>query len=74
MILVDQFGNLHAPFAQARTFLFENGFGDTQLLIHAEDGRIAVLKAKGEDFPIVGDCAVASSCTAVLFSNILWAR
>lgn len=47
VLLVDQFGNLHAPFAQARTFLSEHGFGDTRVVVHAEDGSIAVLKAKG---------------------------
>lgn len=48
MLLVDQFGNLHAPFAQARAFLTEHGFGDTKVIVHGEDGGIVVLTAKGE--------------------------
>lgn len=47
VLLVDQFGNLHAPFAQARTFLSEYGFGETKVAIHGDDGRIVVVKAKG---------------------------
>lgn len=47
MLLVDQFGNLHAPFAQARAFLTEHGFGDTKVVVHGEDGRVVVLRAKG---------------------------
>lgn len=47
VLLVDQFGNLHAPFAQARTFLVEHGFGETKIAIHGEDGGIVVVKAKG---------------------------
>lgn len=48
MLLVDQFGNLHAPFAQARTFLCEHGFGDTEVVVHGEEGGLVVLKAKGK--------------------------
>ncbi|CAM9255383.1 unnamed protein product [Scytosiphon promiscuus] len=46
VLLVDQFGNLHAPFAQARTFLLEHGFGETKIAVHGEDGAIVVVKAK----------------------------
>ncbi|CAM9865634.1 unnamed protein product, partial [Hapterophycus canaliculatus] len=38
VLLVDQFGNLHAPFAQARTFLLEHGFGETKVAIHEDGG------------------------------------
>lgn len=48
VLLVDQFGNLHAPFAQARTFLCEQGFGNTRVVVHGADGRLVVLKAQGE--------------------------
>ena len=48
VILVDQFGNLHAPFAQARTFFIEHGFGETRVVLHAEDGKLVSLKARGE--------------------------
>ncbi|CAM9274425.1 unnamed protein product [Sphacelaria rigidula] len=46
VLLVDQFGNLHAPFAQARTFLCEQGFGNTRVVVHGADGRLVVLKAQ----------------------------
>lgn len=39
---------MHAPFAQARTFLSEHGFGETKIVLHAEDGAVVVVKAKGE--------------------------
>ena len=48
VLLVDQFGNLHAPFAQARTFLTEQGFGDTKLVFHVEDGKLVAVEARGE--------------------------
>ena len=48
VLLVDQFGNLHAPFAQARTFLTEQGFGDTKVVFHVEDGKLVVVEARGE--------------------------
>jgi cytidine deaminase len=34
LVQVDQYGICHSPFAPARAFLSENGFGDCQLLIH----------------------------------------
>ncbi|CAN0180894.1 unnamed protein product [Ectocarpus sp. 6 AP-2014] len=46
VLLVDQFGNLHAPFAQARTFLSEHGFGETKVAIHEACGGVVVIKAK----------------------------
>ncbi|CAM9334799.1 unnamed protein product [Ectocarpus fasciculatus] len=46
VLLVDQFGNLHAPFAQARTFLSEHGFGETKVAIHEPGGGVVVIKAK----------------------------
>ncbi|CAN0529265.1 unnamed protein product [Ectocarpus sp. 12 AP-2014] len=46
VLLVDQFGNLHAPFAQARTFLSEHGFGETKVAIHEAGGGVVVIKAK----------------------------
>lgn len=39
---------MHAPFAQARTFLSEHGFGETKVVLHAEDGAVVVVKAKGK--------------------------
>lgn len=39
---------MHAPFAQARTFLSEHGFGETKVALHAEDGAVVVVKAKGK--------------------------
>jgi len=47
IIVCDQFGLMHAPFAQARTFLSEHGFGETKVILHAEDGAVVVVKAKG---------------------------
>lgn len=48
VLLVDQFGNLHAPFAQARTFLTEQGFGDTKVVFHAGGGKLVAVEARGE--------------------------
>ena len=48
VLLVDQFGNLHAPFAQARTFLTEQGFGDTKVVFYVEDGKLVAVEAQGE--------------------------
>ena len=48
VLLVDQFGNLHAPFAQTRTFLTEQGFGDTKVVFHVEDGKLVAVEARGE--------------------------
>ena len=48
VLLVDQFGNLHAPFAQARTFLTEQGFGDTKVVFHVEDGKLVAVEARGK--------------------------
>ena len=50
IIVCDQFGLMHAPFAQARTFLSEHGFGETKVALHAEDGAVVVVKAKGRRY------------------------
>lgn len=37
LIQVDQFGIAHAPFAKARAFLTEYGYGDCHVLVHNAD-------------------------------------
>ena len=34
LVMVDQFGVAHAPFAQARALLYEHGFGDIRVIVH----------------------------------------
>jgi cytidine deaminase len=41
LVQVDQFGNLHAPFAAARSYLVENGYGKLNTVVHGGDGKIA---------------------------------
>eukprot|EP01033_Poteriospumella_lacustris_P002105 gene2106-1531_t len=38
LVMVDQYGVCHAPFARSRSLLMEHGFGDVLVLIHGEDG------------------------------------
>lgn len=40
IVMVDQFGVCHAPFARSRSLLMEHGFGDVLVLIHEEDGQL----------------------------------
>jgi hypothetical protein len=43
IICVDQFGTIHAPFAQARSLLCEHGYGDVKVLSQREEGGEVVL-------------------------------
>ena len=38
---VDQHGLLHAPFAPARSFLYENDFDSAVLYVHTASGALA---------------------------------
>lgn len=38
LVMVDNLGIAHAPFASARSLLSENGYKDTRVLYHGEDG------------------------------------
>lgn len=38
VVMLDQYGVCHAPFARSRSLLMEHGFGDVLVLIHGEDG------------------------------------
>lgn len=40
IVMADQFGVCHAPFAPARAFLVEHGFGAVQLLVHDTAGTL----------------------------------
>lgn len=44
LMQADEFGVLHAPVAQARALLNEHGFGDMQIVVHSENGELAVRK------------------------------
>jgi hypothetical protein len=40
LVMCDQFGVCHAPFAQARSLLSEHGYGYLTVLVHGEDGAL----------------------------------
>lgn len=43
LLLVDQHGVAHAPFAQARALLSEHGYGDLNIVVHDTDSLLPVL-------------------------------
>ena len=45
LVMVDQFGVTHAPFASARALLTEHGYENTQILVHNEKGDACVCLA-----------------------------
>ena len=58
LVMVDQFGIAHAPFAQARALLTEHGFGDIKVLVHEEKtGRAAFCLASDLTPPPPGEGA-----------------
>jgi cytidine deaminase len=40
LVMIDQYGVCHAPFARSRSLLMEHGFGDVLVLCHQEDGQL----------------------------------
>ena len=46
LIMADQYGILHAPFAAARAWMVEYGYGGTVVLLHRQgDGRLVAVRA-----------------------------
>jgi cytidine deaminase len=45
LVMVDQWGVAHAPFASARAILTEYGYGDVDILVHDSGTKAAVCKA-----------------------------
>ena len=45
LIMVDQWGNIHAPFAQARAILVEHNYHDLNVIVTSGDGSIEVTTA-----------------------------
>jgi len=45
LVMLDQWGVAHAPFASARAILSEYGYGDLQILVHDEEGAARVCTA-----------------------------
>jgi len=45
IVMTDQFGICHAPFAQARSLLTEHGYGNAKILVHDVSGVLVVVKA-----------------------------
>jgi len=45
LVMLDQWGIAHAPFASARAILTEYGYGDVQILVHDEHGAAQVCSA-----------------------------
>jgi cytidine deaminase len=46
LVMCDQFGVAHAPFAQARCLLTEHGYDYVQVLVHDENGVLCTVTAK----------------------------
>lgn len=46
LLMVDQFGVCHAPFAQARALLTEHGYDLVKILVHDSDGVLHVIDAR----------------------------
>lgn len=44
LLMIDQYGVCHAPFAQARALLTEYGFGFVKCVVHDEDGKLLTLE------------------------------
>ena len=45
LCMADQYGVCHAPFATARSFLTEHGYGDVSVLLHDNDGVLHTVTA-----------------------------
>ena len=54
LCMADQFGVAHAPFAPARAFLVEHGFGDAKILFHDEHAALRTVRAE-ELLPAIPD-------------------
>lgn len=68
MVMVDQYGIAHAPFAQARALLVEHGYGAVKVVIHEEaDGGLAIVAAK--DLVPDGDGGDTHSLADMLMSH-----
>jgi cytidine deaminase len=59
LVMVDQMGIAHAPFAQARSLLSEHGYGYLQILVHDEFGDIHVCSI-ADLVPQPKDCPLLS--------------
>ena len=46
LCMADQYGVCHAPFATARAFLTEHGYGDVSVLLHDNDGVLHTVQAE----------------------------
>lgn len=45
ILMMDQVGVCHAPFAQGRSLLAEHGYGSTRVFVHDSDGVLHVVRA-----------------------------
>lgn len=45
LVMTDQFGVCHAPFAQARSLLVEHGYGSVTVFVHDAEGKLNAVKA-----------------------------
>lgn len=58
IVMLDQFGVCHAPYAQARSILTEHEYGDVLCIVHDAFGQVATHKASSlvpapsGDFPL----------------------
>ena len=46
LMMVDQWGNIHAPFAQARAILVEHNYHDVNTFVNDSDGNVIVTTAE----------------------------
>jgi hypothetical protein len=45
LVMTDQFGVAHAPFAQARSLLTEHGYGELQIIVHSFNDDLSAAEA-----------------------------
>ena len=61
LLMVDQFGVCHAPFASARSLLTEHGYQDILCVVHDSSGKLSTHKASSlvpapsGDYPLTHD-------------------
>ena len=60
ILMIDQVGVCHAPFAQGRSLLVEHGYGAARVFVHDSDGVLRVVRAADLLPPPPGDAKFLS--------------
>ncbi len=63
IVMVDQFGIAHAPFAQARSLLSEHDYGEVKVLVHDEQSGAFCLPTVDEIIPTLSHGCQLLSCS-----------